>query len=473
MSLQTEARQSSLVTVARMLAIAELRAQKLISRRIGVMLVLTTVSLLVLVIITIRMHGFIAGSDSFGLGNLAVVSVGGLFIAYASVLITGTATQSSSYFTKTWVRSWPISERSSAVILLSIQLAKAAVLTMTLLLALALGAASANLDRPFVAIQSIMAALLLPVPGALAAFIGSAKRHSVGVDRAFLAILGITMIAVITPIHVPAGAFLPLVNILSAPARAVLGLLDGGEVVALSVIWLAVVGVLVNRSLRSIRSSAEAPTTRARRFPALVLRFDRPLLALALGKVSLVIVLLSAATSCALLVWILIPTTTVPAAAGGALFITGTIAVASASFSMIRSAARIDDLEARFIASFPLAPRHFQNLETVVAGSITAAIVILATACAAAARLLPHAQAPLWSFTALLVTAATVMLVEMVKRQRRWMKLVGIVVVGTVDIVLIMVALLVPPMGVALVAGVISLLCLASFALPFTLRTRK
>ena len=435
------------------------------------MAVLSAVSLTVLVAIALKMHDFIAGAGTFALGNLAVVSVGGLFIAYANVLITGTATQSSSYFTKTWVRSWPVSERTSAVVLLSIQMAKAAVLTMTLLLALAIGVASANLDRPLVAMQSILAALLLPVPGALAAFIGSAKRHSVGIDRAFIAILGITLVAVMTPIKVPEGPLFPIVQILSAPARAVLGLLNGGEIIALSLIWLAVVGLLMNRSLRSIRSSAEAVATKTRFIPVLALRFGRPLLALALGKLSLVIIVLSGAISCALMVWMLTPTAAVPTRVAGALLITGTIAVASSSFSMIRSAARTDDLEARFIASFPVGTYRFRNLETGIAGVITAVIVGAAMACAAAGRLLPSAETSIWILSALLVTASSVMLLELVKRQRRWMKLVGTLIVGIVDIALIIIAVVVPPLGVAALSAAISLASLAPFTLPLKQRT--
>lgn len=428
---------SGLWSVVRLLVIAELRAQRLLSRRAWVTATTVLVSVLMLAFLSVGVTTTLMSGTGLPVTNLAVLSVAGLFVSFASARITGENTSSTPAQATAWMATWPLESRRLWWLTLGAHTSKSVLLGGTLLLAVAVGAARAAPDIGAM-VQIIGALFFVLVPGALVSMLPPREGDGRIVNMLFLIALAAAFFAVAVPLPVVGEPWAGVVAIIAVPAIALLGGLSPQAAIGAALLWAAftlVLWLLVRRAL-----TREQPTAAksAGWLSRAAFRGGFPLAGLVALRLRPVAVVASVTVVIAA-VWVtarnaqtLGMQTTLP----GPTLVMLAVTACSAGYLVLRSTLRSDAAGTDWLRTLPIRRARVSDIEAMTAGGVAAAATAIAVPILAA-PLIPQSGG--WILAGMLTATFALVSVEGASRQRSLRGLVVLAAAAALTVLLLVV----------------------------------
>lgn len=469
---------AALLPVGFRLAVAELRAQRILFRSRLVSVLVGAGLVLVLVGLGSRIYAFVQDGTESGVLNLAILSCGAAFVSFANATITGVENRASPQFTRAWVRRWPLPESHATAFIVLNQIGRGLALSITLFATIAIGASLAVGD-PWLSVQALLAALLFPVPGVLLALLVSWREHNRAFGRVFIAILALLAIVIAYPLPLPGEPLAQIARVFAAPATLLLAQPPGPAVVPFLVVWVLAFAVSLVLALRAVRGEAALGSSRVLSWASRAfVRRRMPLAGLPTLRVSVTTALMGL---CILVAVPLIVVSAVPVAVpaagsasqafSAAQLVVSFVVASTLCHFLVRGAFEPDDREQAYLARAPLSRQHADDVRLLFAGLHT---VLFVCCSLLVLTLAGHAPAPFPLVQIAAVTATTVLGLEVAQRRRRVLgRVLVTLAVGLGQIVFAVVALVVSFGAVSPASGlVVTAIPLLAVVLALAIRRR-
>jgi hypothetical protein len=349
-----------MMNVSLLLWRGELRAQRLVSRRMGITMLQLVVVVGILALLATRVHSLLATGATGATGalpvtNIAVLGMAVTMIIFANIGVVGQESSASVSDIRGWARSLPVSASQVRQLLVATGLFRSALFTFTLIGAAAVGALSASTSWTARA-EIACAAMLLPALPVAAGLWFGARREALASPGLVTAPLGIAMMAIAVPFPVLQGPAGEVVRALATPGLTLLGSAQPME--AATMLLLSIIGAL----WLVIRLGRETETTTILDNPPRAARLARlgergvvvdlvlhRIRARDLGEIVLLSVLMGV-TALAPLVF----GATGSSPAGSFLVVLLATSVASVGYGQVRTATRLPAAAESWVRSMPL-----------------------------------------------------------------------------------------------------------------------
>jgi hypothetical protein len=216
----------------------ELRAQRLVSRRIGISICQIVSAVGLLAFLAFRVRSLIL-KGGLPTTNIGVLSIAGTLIILANVGVVGHESGASVSDIRGWARPLPVSASQLRQLLVATGLFRSMLFTVTLIGAVA--AAALSVSPTWTARAEIgCAAILLPIlPVAAGLWLG-ARRSRPASPGFVTAPLGAAFMAIVFPFPLFAGPVGGAVRALATPGLTLLGRASPVEAVTMFVLWIIV-----------------------------------------------------------------------------------------------------------------------------------------------------------------------------------------------------------------------------------------
>ncbi|MBX6357951.1 MAG: hypothetical protein IRZ05_19125 [Micromonosporaceae bacterium] len=214
-----------MIGVALLLWRSELRVQRLLSRRPAVAVAELAVAVGILALLAVQVRRLLVDAGPAGdlpVPNIAVLSLTGLLLIFANVLVTGEESAAQVPDLRAWAAPRPLSASALRRLLVAAGLLRGALFTATLVGATAAGALAAP-QAWTGPLEIVAAAVLVPLPP-IAAALALGARRKVRLGPGFVTVpLGLSVMAIAIPFPNLTGVPGAAAQVVATPGLTLLG----------------------------------------------------------------------------------------------------------------------------------------------------------------------------------------------------------------------------------------------------------